>query len=330
MNRYLTSSLVAALLLASVPAQSYFMPSDTPSTGTCNTIPFGQTSTIYQTLAAPSDLGNSAALRICDLAFAPCAGGNVHFGTIEITLAQSTSSTLSTTFTANLMQNAQVVLKATDYDWPVTANVWNRLGFDTDYQYVAGNFPYLVVQIVATGIVRTGGVSSYHRDGTHQRMYSNNWSGTPPATGSYGVAGLKFELLVGSADVSAYGVGCSGSAGIPTMSGLGDGKINGSFGVSVDNCPANAPVLHVFGLTRYEPRIDLAILGAPSCYLYQPISILTGGAASPTGNYSWRTPIPNDTTLLCARIYTQVSPADAAANTWGRTTSNYVRLLVGQ
>jgi hypothetical protein len=143
------------------------------------------------------------------------------------------------------------------------------------------------------------------------------------------MAGLKFEVSVAQSDLTTFGVGCNGSSGVPTLSLTGDGKINGSVGISVANCPATTPLFHVFGLTRLAGGIDLAIAGAPGCYLYQPVDIVVGTVSDSSGGFSWRTPIPNDRGLLCARLYTQVFVTDAPANSWGITASNYGRILVG-
>jgi hypothetical protein len=340
-NPLFATGLAAALCISTASAQSYFFPSDTPAVGTCNVIPFGTTATStswanqkYQCMATQAELGNVPVGTICDLAFAPCGAGsgNYHFDTIEIVLAQSNQATLSTAFAANLMQNPQVVLQATNYDWNVTGDQWNRIGFDRNYLYLAGNHPYLVIQITVTGTDMTGALSTgFHRDGTHQRVYSVGWTTAagPAAAGSSGLAALKWEVSFGQADLHSYGVGCTGSNGTPALTLSGDGKINGTVGIDVANCMVTTPVFHVFGLFRYEPRIPLSLIGAPGCYLYQPTNVILGGVSNTSGVYTLSSPIPNTTALLCARLYTQVFPFDRNANSWGNSASNYGRILVG-
>lgn len=332
----------AALFVAgTISAQSFYLPSNTPTTGTCNVIPFGTVRTSatwvnqkYQCLTTQSELGNKQAGTICDIAFAPCGTGSgmQHFDTLEIVLAQTNATILSTTFSANLVANVKTVLKATNYDWHVDGGKFNRIGFDTSYNYIAALGTNLVIQMTMTGNHKTGGHGTgFHRSNTHQRMYAFRWTGTPPATGSAAssIAALKWEVQFGQADLRTFGVGCTGSNGVPTLSLIGTGQLNTAVGVSVANCVNTAPVLHVFGVTRFEPRIDLAIIQAPGCFLYETTDVVIGGVANSSGVYSWQANIPNNRNLVCLRIYTQVFPADAAANNWGRTASNYGRILIG-
>ena len=53
------------------------------------------------------------------------------------------------------------------------------------------------------------------------------------------------------------------------------------------------------------------------------------GVSNSSGVYSFQATVPNDTALICFRIYTQVFPSDTSANGWGRTASNYGRILPG-
>jgi hypothetical protein len=99
--------------------------------------------------------------------------------------------------------------------------------------------------------------------------------------------------------------------------------------IDVTNCLANAVALHVVSLTRYGAGIDLGFAGAPGCILYETTDIIVPKVASATGAYTLRFTVPKDRALVCLRIYTQAFPADAAANGFGMTASNYGRILPG-
>lgn len=303
---------------------SFFIPSDTPTTGTCNSFPFGQSSSIYQCTATPAELGNLPAGSINDLAFAPCSSTTITFSSIEITLAQTTTVPLSTTFANNLMTNPQVVLKATNYVWPVTGNQWNRIGLDKPYPYIAaqGN---LVVQIVFSGA--SGGVSM-HRD-VGQRVYSNGWGTTPPATGSSGNAALKWEVVFTGSDASVFGLGCQGSnSQTPTLSFTGNAASGTPLGINLSNALPTVPLFLAVDIQRREPALDLGIIGAPGCRLYVDNLLTLGGMTDAAGASSVNIAIPA-ATPSGIHVYFQYFPFDQSANNLGLTASNFGRVLSG-
>ena len=80
--------LLCALLAPAAAGQRFHMPSNTPTTGSCNLIPFGDVSTKtwgnqkYQQLHTWNYLGGSSMSgRICGIAFAACYTGIRHFDT---------------------------------------------------------------------------------------------------------------------------------------------------------------------------------------------------------------------------------------------------------
>ncbi len=333
------ATLTTALVASTISAQSFYMPSNTPAVGTCNVIPFGTTNTSttwvnqkYQCMATNAELGKLVVANISEIAFAPCGSGsgNYHFDSIEIVLAQTNATSLSTTFSTNLATNPQTVLKATNYDWNVTAGAWNRIGFDQPYLYISGRGTNLVIQLTLMGNHKTGSVGTgFHRDATHQRVYRTGWTGSPPATGSSGSAALKFEVAVNMADLHTFGVGCTGSNGVPTLTLTGSAQLGQSFAFNLANAPAKAPVYHVLGLKRTEPRFDLAAAGAPGCFLYESVDSLSTVVADASGAYSSRVSVPQSSSLLNLRVYTQFFPFDKS-NAFGLTASNYGRILLGK
>ncbi len=319
---------------------NYYIPDNSPTTGTCNVIPFGTGSTapsptwsnqVYQQNLSNAQLGNSAVLEICDLAWSPCATGVKHFDTIEVVLGQSSTATLSTTFSANLMTNVKTVLKAENYDWYRNAGMWDRIGLDSSYLYLKGNHPFLVIQITVTGARGlTNFGSGNHRQGPNMRVYSFGWTGTPPTTGTSGIGALKVNVVSLKPDMHRYGHGCKGSNGlVPALGFTGSAALGAVMSIDVSNCLPNAISLHVIGLTRYGAGIDLGVAGAPGCLLYESTDIIVPKVASTAGAYLLKFTVPKDRSLVCLRIYTQAFPADANANGFGMTSSNYGRILPG-
>ena len=336
--RILTTALI---LTTTVNAQDVYVPDNNPAVGACNVIPFGHNTVSttwsnqrYQCMITTADMGASTSVaNICDLGFAPCVAGIRHFDTIEIVMAQTTAGTLSTTFATNLATLPSVVLRAKGWDWHNDlANVWTRIGLDKSYLYLQAN-GNLVIQITVTGAVLHTSSTAFpgYRRGDRQRIYNFGWTGTPPTTGtSSPLAASKIELVIGTSDLNDFGLGCKGTAGIPDLHLSGSATIGtGSIGMTVTNCPASNLVLHVFGLARYEPAIDLGFAGAPGCTLYETVDIVLPGVTNASGVYSLKAKVPNDRALICLRIYTQVFPNDPNANSWGRTASNFGRILPG-
>ena len=336
--------LLAALLgvAPGLVGQSRFIPSDTPTTGPCNITPFGAERLVspwanqkYQCMATAAELGGRAVGRITDLGFAPCSAavGSIHFDSIEVVLAQTSASVLATKFSKNLSGNVKTVLKATNYDWDVVGGEWNRLGLDLPYTYDSAAYGQnLVIQITVTGCYKTGAVSTGFHRGVGQRVFSMGWA-TSVGPGNFGVvdaAALKFEVGFDVGALTFHGIGCRGSSGLaPTLQMVGDPEPGGSIFVFVSRCASNASSLHVLGLTRMEPQIPLAVIGAPTCSLFTSTDVLLPTQADVTGQYFLVLQVPNDKAFISRSFFTQGFPLDAKANAWGRTASSYGRILIG-
>jgi hypothetical protein len=342
MFRLILASAATCVIATTAIAQgaSYYIPSNTPTTGTCNVIPFGLGSAAtsatwsnqrYQCMASASQIGNSAVLDICDLAFAPCATGVKHFDSIEIVLGQTKATTLSTTFSANLVTNVQTVLSAKNYDWYRNGGKWDRIGFDKSYLYIAANGKSLVIQITVTG---ARGLKSFgsgnHRTNAQQRVYRFGWTGAPPTSGSTDRAALKFEVVSQKADLHRFGHGCPGSNSLtPELAFSGSAQLGSTMSIDVSKCLGTAPTLHVIGLSRFPTGIDLGFIGASGCNLYETTDIILPQITDTAGKYSIKLTVPKDRNLICLRLYTQAFPLDKRANNWGRTSTNYGRILLG-
>jgi hypothetical protein len=332
---------VAAIKAIKPPVitNSAYVPDNDATTGGCNVIPFG-TDTMsatwanqkYQTMVTAADLGNPRAKSICGLAFAPCGTvtGIREFDTISIRMGQTNSSTLSTTFSAN-MGSAATVLSQRDYRWVVTGGTWDAIGLENNYLYNASNGANLVIEITVTGNrspVTTG--SQGFRTGARERLYAFGWTGSAPATGTVGnSAALKMEVLFDKATLSTYGVGCKGSNGqVPTVNMVGTGQIGTTYAVSVTGALPNARGNLSIGFSLWNPPLDLAIINAPGCMMYFNNLVTLPMVYTPNGTYSIKLPVPKGT-RPCERAYFQFFVFDRRANPLGVTSSDYGRILTG-
>ena len=324
------------LSLSELPAQSFHVPSNTPTSGACNLAPFGDVSTktwgnqVCQLMCSTKVLGGAGMHgRISDIGFAACFGGVRHFDTIEVVLAQTKASSLSTTFSRNLVSNVKTVLKAKNYDWHLWPGIWNRLGIDKDYDYIAMN-GNLVVQITVTGARSRGPVranGSVRRAGG-QRVLAYNWTGKPPSTGKIDLSAPKIEVQFRMNDLHQFGFGCSGYNGVPTLTLYGSAKLGTNLIVGLTKAVPRANLFHIIALSRLEPPIDLIVAGAPYCMLYLPPTVVLTAKADSSGAYWVRMAVPMDGKLLSARVYTQFFPFDSSKKL-GLTASNYGRILLG-
>jgi hypothetical protein len=318
-------------LCATLAAQSYYIPSNTPTTGTCNVIPFGDTGSapwsnqLYQTIATAADLGNTPGL-ITGIGFAPCGTG-IHRNTrLRITLSMVPASTmLATTFASNLLSPV-VVLDTTDFVWNVTAHQWNDIGLQVPFSY--DGVSDLVMEVLAEGNTNTasGVDQGMHRD-IRPRLYAVGWSGTPPAFGTAGNAALKWSVTMCVATVGLFGEGCGGLThsytGVPQLGAATlDARLTG--------CAPNSPAYLVLGSNNAAPLpIDLSFLGFTGCRLYQDIIVVIATSADASGNATVPFgPVPNRRSLSCLMLYTQGANLNLLAP-GGLTTSNYARLLFG-
>ncbi|MCA8954484.1 MAG: hypothetical protein KDC87_00335 [Planctomycetes bacterium] len=338
-------SLLGLLLLLTAPlaAQSVYVPDNNAAAGGCNVIPFGNSTLSttwanqrYQQIASAADLGNPAVAVICDLAFAPCGTTGAkfirHFDTIEVVMAQTSATTLSNTFSANLVTNVQTVLSATNYDWHQESGAWNRLGLQKDYLYIAAQGANVVIQVTVTGARHlTTGTAGCHTGG-NQRLYAYGYTGAPPAvaTGT-SLHAQKVEFLFQVSDLHQFGVGCAGTNGTPELSFTGSAQLGQSLSIDLSNGPAIRPLYFALATSYFDGGVDLQVIGAPGCLEYVPANaILLGGVTDSVGKYSLSATVPNLPSVVCFRLYAQYFPQDFGANSAGLTASNYGRILPGK
>lgn len=332
------SLLATALLAAPALAQTYvYVPDSNAGAGGCNVIPFGTIKSSstwvnqrYQTMATTADMGTAAG-SICSLAFAACRQAQVRsFDYLKITMAQTTATSLSSNFAANLTTRPTVVFEGKPRIWRIEANdAWDNIGLQKSFLYipVQGN---VVVEVIAMGNDRKDSTATtgFHT-GSRQRAYAYNWTGTPPSTGTVGgTAALKMRLGLSAASIDNFGMGCG--PGPLRINGSGSGKIGTAVAVGMTGGPSSGPGLIWLGLTNAAPYpIDLSAAGLTGCMLQCAIDVPLAAVVFQSGTSNrFQIPLPNDRRFVCAQFYSQGLAIDSSAP-GGLSLSDCLRVLMG-
>lgn len=332
--RHLPPSLLLFVLAGAAQAQTWYVPDNVATTGTCNVIPFGSTAPsgsfytcLTQQIYTAADLGSLPGV-ITGLEFAACGTGKSRFTQLQVVMdLLPPNSTLSTTFANNLTPSAVTVLDSNSYVWQTTANNWQEIGLQNYFVYDGQSD--LVVQLLCNQSTSPAG---FHRSTTKPRVYAIGWAGSPPATGTNGgltAQKIGFSMLV--AHGSTYGDGCVGSNALaPKLALSGTPQLGQSVNLDLTQGPANSVAFLVMGFGNGFPfPFELSSYGMPGCYQYfSPASTLlalTDGAGAAPYPFA----VPNSSAFTGMLVYAQWACLDLPANTLGITTSDYARLLLG-
>lgn len=324
MNLTTMTTLIA--LATGLSAQSFYVPSNTPSTGTCNAFPFATTDMRYQALLTQSDLGG-APVWITGFGLAPCSTGVRSMLQITMRIAPLAATTLSTTFDNNLAAGATTVLSASNFKWSMVANTWSDLDLQVPFFYSGTGS--VVVELLVVG--SSGASGSMHRDATNQRVYLANYTGQATGTDG-GLTAFKMRVITGDASAWTFGAGCAGSNTlVPTLSFSGDSKLSSTLTVQQTAALPLAVTALVIGSTTAGPNfpVDLTPLNAPGCLLYTDPLVVLGTLSDASGASAIPLGIPSSPSYVGVKVYTQWLNLDAQANGLGLTTSNYGRVLIG-
>lgn len=135
------------------------------------------------------------------------------------------------------------------------------------------------------------------------------------------------------ADYHAFGSGCSGSNGVPTLAGSGAPHIGTTFTVNVTNLSASASAFMLTGISSTNWSglplpADLTPFGLTGCTAYVSGDLIS--VLAPTaGSAALQLPLPMIPTLVGMPFYNQAISIDAAANPAGLTVSNAGAGIVG-
>lgn len=149
---------------------------------------------------------------------------------------------------------------------------------------------------------------------------------------------LLLTATIGSAQnafFSVDGKACPGSnEKSTTISHQGLPKLGATFRVDLADAPANTMTFMVVGNEvegwgRLSLPLDLRPYGARGCMLYTNIVHAFQTKTDAVGKASCPLTVPNDRSLLRARIYVQYAVRDLRANLLGMTTSPFGTAGIG-
>jgi hypothetical protein len=320
LRSFLVGSAVAFCHGVVLAQNYYYAPSDTPTAGTCNVFPWGQTSTRHQHVVTAAELGNTQQI-IRDIAYAACNTGTFTAAQIVIVMDHFPGTTLSSTFAANLSANPVTVLSATNWTYAYTQHAWADIGLQNSFAYdpTLGN---LIIDIEFCG---GSGGSSFHRDFA-PRCYANSGPCPSNPTGTSTTGALKVRLDAGTGGTySSFGQGCGNPA--LTLSGIGQPNIGTQSSVVMTNGAPNQ--IGAYGVSFAQANIPLA--GAPGCTLYTNPLIVAIAVFDPAGNalMTLDIPLPSNPALIGLPLVHAGACVDPAANTLGVITSNGLLATIG-
>ncbi len=279
------------------------------------------------------------ALRHDDVA-TPNPGRNWVDLTIDLSLNNARAATMTSTFAQNdgirktrVLTRKQIVLPSQSA--PNTdPNNWSVVipfdqAFDRLYDTPPNATPIqgLVVDVRKYGSSLGAAAVSYPVDAM-QGM--NVAGGTLYATSPSATTGT---LMPNQATVIGL-IDDLGTVHYPTLAGTGAPALGGSYTVLLNDVPPMAPALITWGLSRQTVGpvalpADLAVLGAPGCWLYTSLDAVSPVSASAAGSVTFPVQVPNAAYLTGGRLHHQALVLDLGANVLGLSTSNGLTVVVG-
>ena len=334
--------LISTLFVCQTAAsQAFYIPDSNPTTGTCNVIPFGNTTGTwlnqrYQTLVTAADLAHTAG-TISGLGFSPCDPGLRLHSSLKITFSHVPPGYVLQAIFENNLPTPVVVLEANNYSWGGVPNTWNEIGLQSYFPY--DGFSDLVIEVIAQGNNFLGSAFGGHHRDTRMRVFATGWTGPVPTSGTISFHALKMEILMGMAKISLHGKppassastiaeGCNGhSLTVNGSSQLGSNQLD----VLASGAGISSPIVLNIGVTNGSGLFPISLtgMGFTDCFMYNDLSVpfMMVATASGTATVSLG-PVPNSAALIGCRLYVQFASLDAAAP-GGLSTSNYARIVVG-
>ena len=147
----------------------------------------------------------------------------------------------------------------------------------------------------------------------------------------------RYPLANSQPSWTAYGSGCAGSAGVPTLAPATGQlpRIGLPFTVHVAGVPPG-PLRQTFGLLGASRTtwsgvplpFDLGLIGMPGCMLHVA-GELASSLTAVSGVASWAVPLPYDVALIGAKAYQQALIVDPGTNLLGAIVSNAGEMVLG-
>ncbi len=131
---------VAILLCLGVcaSAQYIYNPSNTPSTGTCNSWPFGVYTEWRLQFIIDAKVMPNKPVKITDIAFAPCRSGTWTAKQFQIRMGHTTHTNFSTSGTTKfdkMLGPCPTILYNGSLTWSCTTNTWCDVGLQAHFGY---------------------------------------------------------------------------------------------------------------------------------------------------------------------------------------------------
>lgn len=132
---------------------------------------------------------------------------------------------------------------------------------------------------------------------------------------------------------------CTGSNSLRPQLTRANGEvpqIGTHFTMRVNNALSNAGIVAMLGFSNTVASggialpLDLAGVGAPTCFLRVDPASTTFGIADSGGLWFWDLPVPNDRFLSGLPFWVQVACFDPALNTLGASVSNEAKCTLGE
>lgn len=134
---------------------------------------------------------------------------------------------------------------------------------------------------------------------------------------------------------ATFGAGCSGSAGTPALSALGEPNLGATWTVQVSSLPAGAANVPfgILGVSRstwagLALPLSLVSIGAPGCDVLVSVDV-AAPLTNLRGSATWDVPIPREVALAGAEVFVQAAVLDRPANALGLAVSNGGAARVG-
>ena len=208
--------------------------------------------------------------------------------------------------------------RAVRYQASPTAQVFEWDGTDWLPRVVAGSKPPRVFPAAVY-------------DGTRQRIVM--FSGSQVVPPYRAIRETWSYAPTNPADLSRFGAGCPGSAGVPDLRSTELPWMGGSLAGQLANLPRSTPAILFVGDSQtshagFALPWNLAFAGAPGCEVLVALNVGVG-LTSVNGVAPWTLIIPSTASLLGQSFFLQSAVFDPPINALGFTFSNAVAAKIG-
>lgn len=318
-------------ILAPSQAPVLHLPSDTPSSGTCSTAPFGSQlanavdrQQHWQMLVTAAELGN-APRTISSLGFAACGSGTRSYSRLVVLMKHRVGA-LTTDMTANLGGGATTMLDVVNHSFAHAADVWTNLGMSRSFAFDPAQGDLLIdIRVVNADFVGTA--PGFHT-AARAAVLANNYSGAAPQFGTLMTEAPKLRLGLGAAFIDALGTGC-GPAPL-RLEWSGTSVLGGTASFWFTGARAGVlPDLAALWVGAQRVQTGLTGIGAPGCVLHASLDFSAIVSAASGTSTALVVPFPNVSSLAGARVYVQGAHVDGQANALGVVLSGAAIAVMG-